>query len=83
MAESAELTHHVHYGGVTMKVTYAQAYRVLEAMAGARDGGNGIVVLEAVSLGFDDVATNYLLIGPGIPVHVQGPAIPEVTDLAN
>lgn len=73
-----ELTHHVHYGGVTMKVTYAQAYVVVQAIIAAVGGATNLVVLEGVSLGFEDKATNYILVGPGTPVHVQGPAIDEV-----
>lgn len=77
-----QLTHQVHYAGITMKVTYAQAYYVTQALIAAKDGGCTLLVLEAVSLGFDEVITNYLLVAPGVPVLVQGPPITEIADAA-
>lgn len=77
----SELTHHIHYAGVTMKVTYAQAFDVVQAIRAAQAGETKLLVLEGVSPGFGDPATNYMLIGPGVPVHVQGPTIREITDL--
>lgn len=80
MADPTGLTHHIHYAGVSMKVTYAQASYVVQAMRAAQAGETRILVLEGVSLGFGDPTTNYMLVGPGVPVHVQGPTITEISD---
>jgi hypothetical protein len=81
MATSPELgplTHTVSYAGQRFKVAHGQAAGIGKAMNDARLGLTSFIGLPATDVDTGRTDGRYMLIGPGTPVLIEGPVIPEV-----
>ncbi len=71
------LTHTVSYAGHRIPVVYEQAARILQAMDEARVGLHTLIGAPVTAADTGQTEGRYLLIGPGIPVLIEGPLIEE------
>lgn len=72
------LTHTVSYAGNRFKVVHQQAAGITKAMMDARLGLNTFLGLPVTDADTGHTTGRYVLIGPGTPVMIEGPLIPEV-----
>jgi hypothetical protein len=72
------LTHTVSYAGQRFKVAHGQAVGIAKAMNEARLGLTSFIGLPATDADTGRTDGRYMLVGPGTPVLIEGPVIPEV-----
>lgn len=72
------LTHEVSYAGNRFKVVHQQAVGIAKAMNEARLGLSSFLAMPVTDADTGDTRARYILIGPGTPVMITGPLIPEV-----
>jgi hypothetical protein len=70
-------THTVYYAGHRFQVAQIQAAKIVQALTAAADDGTTTTIgIPAADTGNGHTVVRYFSIGPGIPVLVEGPALP-------